>query len=972
MRRVDEALVRVSDSSGRQRGLAFPVDHQGTLLTSHETVDGQSALLLTWPGGAVRRVTADDVIALPEYDLALLRTDAVLPPLALGGGSGSAATRLVQLAGPTQTLQGGVVGPVTARYAAVERWHLVADSWLLELDQAPHGLPVELSGAPLLDAETGAVVAVATAALRSHRRGAVLAVPLRAAAGHPAVADLLARNAASVPAYGRALNLAGVLELTAATTSALTPLVGPRVERADAPPGDWSADRPVLAVLAEPGCGLTTELAALALRRARSATRQPTVWLRGADLHPHDASLFDAVERVLPDAERACRLAAAGHRPLLVVLDRPEEMPPSLQPDLAEWSAETGRQLRRTGARLLIGCRPEFWQQQRFSAEDVQPPHLLGDLPAEAAEELARRLGLRAGGCPAPRHPLALRLLAELPIPDAAPTRAELLEATVDFACLRIARRLAHPDRRTAAAAAGRVHEAARRMLGPGSGALTRADFDEVFPGVWGPAVLAEGLLVPAGPGYRFAHEELSEWLQGVHLDLPAALGALLGDTALPRQAVSHRRRGQRGTPVPPPPRAPVRGLPVPRHRIGPVREALLRVEQPEEQLSRLVLCLDGPEAAEPGSAPHWWALNLLSSVLLRLPDPVERLPLLRALAARMSAHPEPPLPLDFWTRLPLPTPVRIDLLRELARGGDPAPLDAVAAVLVADPAEALPALCGWLRDEQFAASAVHLLRGHRRVALDDLTEALVSAAHPRADALLRELAVIEPSALCRAVDRWAHDPRPERHVAAAVHAPAITPASGPDRSLLRFAAQALLARPAERELHGAALTLLVADPETRPRHLPDAVAGYAAAEPHLTPDSLAPALDSHTALVLAAYRARLHQPGEEAAAVLRTLGATPAPRARAATARLVAEYLAEHPEAAARVAAWLAARTRHGSAERATLLRFVHDLRDQPEAVRNAFAAALTGQDPVHGELLSALRQLEPVRGGDQPHGTL
>ncbi|MHA6763165.1 serine protease [Streptacidiphilus sp. PAMC 29251] len=961
---MDEALVRVSDTNGRQHGLAMPVDHQGTLLTSHEVVDGRSALLLTWPGGAVRRLSADDITALPEYDLALLRTDAVLPPLPLGGGQG---TRLVNLVGPTHTLQGGVAGLVTARYAAAERWHLVADVWLLELDQAPNGLPVELAGAPVLDAETGAVVAVATAALRSHRRGAVLAVPLRAAVGHPAVADLLARNAASVPAYGRALNLAGVLDLCAASTSALTPLVGPRVDRADAPPADWSPDRPIQAVVAEPGSGLTTELAALALRRARSATRQPVVWLRGADLRAHDTSLLDAVNRVLPDAERAARLAAAAHRPLLIVLDRPEELPPALLPALAEWSAETGRQLRRTGARLLIGCRPEFWEQQQFSAEDVQPPHLLGDLPPAAAAELARRLGLRPG----PGHPLTLRLLAELPLRDAAPGRAELLEATVDFACLRIAERLGHPDRRTATAAAGRVHEAARRMLGPGSGALTHADFDEVFPDVWGPAVLAEGLIVPAGQGYRFAHEELSEWIQGIHLDLPTALDALLDDSPGPRPVQSHRRGGPRGVPVPPPRPAPT-SIPVPHHRIGPVREALLRVADPEPYLSRLILHLDGPEAASPSCPSHWWALNLLSSVLLRLPDAEARLPLLRSLAARMAGHPAPPVPLAFWTALPLPTPARIDLLRELARGGGPEPLEAVAEVLRADPSAAFPALCRWLPDEQLAASAVHLLRSGRRVALDDLAEALVAAAHPRADALLRELAVIEPSALCRAVDRWAHDPRPERHVAAAVHAPAITPASAPDRALLRFAAETLLGRSTEAELHGAALTLLVADPETRSRHLPAAAARYAAADPHLTPRSLAPALDSHPSLVLSAYHTRLHQPGEEAAAVLHTLGSTPAPRARAAAARLVTDYLARHPEAAVQVAAWLDARLRHGSAERATALRFVHDLADHPEPVRDAFTSVLGATTPLHLELRSALLRHEPMQGSDQPHGRL
>ncbi|MCZ9342494.1 hypothetical protein NGM37_32530, partial [Streptomyces sp. TRM76130] len=85
----------------------------------------------------------------------------------------------------------------------------------------------------------------------------------------------------------------------------------------------------------------------------------------------------------------------------------------------------------------------------------------------------------------------------------------------------------------------GRVHEAARRALAPGEGALDRESFAEVFPegtgsarlgGVtgWASAVLAEGLLVPAGDGYRFAHEELADWLQGFHLDLDEALRALV------------------------------------------------------------------------------------------------------------------------------------------------------------------------------------------------------------------------------------------------------------------------------------------------------------------------------------------------------------------------------------------------------------------------------------------------------------
>ncbi|MEY9969195.1 hypothetical protein ABIA33_007283 [Streptacidiphilus sp. MAP12-16] len=1048
MRRADGALVRVSDPGGQSRGVAFPVDHEGTLLTSHEAVDTLTAMLLTWPGGAVRRLSADDVVPLPEFDLALLRTDAVLPPLPLADGHG---TRLVTLPHAEHALQGGVAGLVTARYAPADRWHLLADVWLLELDQAPYGLALETTGTPVLDAETGAVVGVATAALRSHRRGAVLAVPLRAAAGHPAVADLLARNAATVPAHGRALNLAGVLELTAATLTALNGTAACRVDRPDgllAAYPHWSPDRPVQALVGEPGSGRTTELAALAVHRAQSAHRLPTVWLRGADLRPDDGSVLDAVERALQRprprptavgapsegegdslADQVCRLAAAAHRPLLVVLDNPEEMPLGLLTRLGEWSAETGRRLRRTETRLVVGCRPEYWEQAGplFSAEDLQPRLELADLPADIAAETARRYGLPLA---APsRHPLSLRLLAEIraalptadgdhavtPAPDqepgCGPTRAELLGARIDLACLRIAERLSAPDpgsgpgqrRRLATAAAGRVHEAARRMLGPGGGSLDRSDFDGIFPWAegWAQAVLGEGLLVPAGPVYRFAHEELSEWLQGGHLDLATALDTLLGDgpealhrppapgAAVPPPHGAHRRGGPRGQAVPPPqspPQPPPPLRPVPHHRIGPVREALLRLTEQQDPsalepwLSHLVLRLDGPEAAPPHSDAHWWAANLLTSVLLRLPDAEPHLPLLRSLAARMASRTqsarggEHVLPLGFWTDLPLPLAARIDLLRLLARGGAPETLDAVAHLLRADPPTALPALCLWFQDEQLAASALHLLRTHRRIALDDLAEALVAAAHPRADALLRELAVIEPSALCRAVDRWAHDPRPERHVAAAVHAPTVNPGSPADRALLRYAAEALLARATEERLHGAALAVLVADPDTRGRHLPAAVARYIAADPMLTAEALAPALDAHPALVLSAFKARLNQPGEEAAAILHTLGSVHAPHAQRAAARLVGEHLSSRPEAAAQVATWLDARTRYGPSERATLLPFVRDLAaEQPEPVRAAFRAVLSAHSTaLHQELLSALRAAEPMQGTDQPHGTL
>ncbi|RAG86863.1 serine protease, partial [Streptacidiphilus pinicola] len=557
--------------------------------------------------------------------------------------------------------------------------------------------------------------------------------------------------------------------------------------------------------------------------------------------------------------------------------------------------------------------------------------------------------------------------------------------------------------RRSAATVGGRCHEAARRMLGAADGGLTAREFDELFPWAegWAQAALGEGLFVAAGAGYRFASGALADWLQGFHLDLPVALTMILADTApppvgeesLPRPVGAHRRGGPVGWAPP----VPVPGQPtgggVPRWRLAVVRQALLGLGETDPQaleslLSRLVLCLDGPDAAAPGSEARWWAERLLSGTLQRLPDAGTYAPLLRALAARVvytagTASPaagdaEPFLPWDFWRALPLTVEARLDVLRVLVRSGAEEAARLLAGVLVQDPGAALPLLCGWLADERVSGIAAETLFEQRHVALDELTDALVDAAHSRADALLRGLAQAEPSALGRAVDRWAHDPRPERHVAAATLLPLLArhaaEGAAAERTLVRLAAEALLARADEEALHGAAYAALVCDPQARPRHLVGAVTRYLAGDPLLGAAALVPALDSDPALVLAGYAGRMREPGEEAAAVLRALGATAAPRARAAAARLVREHLQRRPETAAQVGGWVRARLAHGPAERETLLAFARDAAaEQPEPVRWRIAEALADDgSALARELRGVLNPAvtSPMRIEPQAHG--
>lgn len=1088
-------LVKICDLAGRPRGTGFVADAVGTVVTSHEAVDGLVRLVLHAPGERTCLAEADAIVPLPESGLALVRTEGLdVRPLPISRRDAVEAGTYVRIAAHGWR-QARVLGAVPATYTATDRFHLL--NTVLELAIGTGGsdalrLGGEAAGGPVLDAATGAVLGIIGTALHTEHRAAALAFPLRAAAdADPTgpLAALLRLNDATVPGYGPDLNLAGVLRLTEATAveggtgggDGAAFDASRRVERADTSRElsaftTTSTDRTtasgalVLALVGDPGTGRTTELAALADRRAHGAAPAPTVRLRGADLRADDTSIADALGRALwatHDAasatpERVATLARGAGRPLLVLLDGPEEMPPQLAHTLPDWTARTVDWLRDVGAKLVVACRPEFWERAGAlcpsdvlhrparAARRLPPAVPVGDLrPAEA--ERARELyGVPEGALDAAEavHPLSVRLMGELREAlcgdvSGRPDRTGLFTAYLDLASLRIAERLAagmtpRPDggtvRRLAARVTGQAHEAARRCLGPGRGELDHDAFEAIFPRRtgWGPAVLAEGLLVPAGDAYRFAHEEVGDWLQGTHLDVDGALYLLVhhecpaDSPTVPAQRIPASVALHNGARWSAPPR-PVRRAPsVPTHRIGPVVHALLLLGRDSgpvalgARLDGLVDALDRLGDVPDDGAPHdgakgarfgdarWWGAHLLGEVLLRVPDTGPYVPVLRRLAERVtrrSVREGGPHRLGglaefgpwFWTRLRVDEETRMDLLRLLlpADGAPDAPgarsryLDAVADLLDADPRAVQPMLCRWFDDERplptgpdatvrptVATAAQALLHTRRSLAVDDLTEALAATAHPRADELLTALAEDEPSALCRAVDRWAHDERPERRATAAVHAPlAARHATGAaDRELLRRAALALHTRPRTR---GAALGLLVRDPVTRPGHLDEAVAAFVRGDTGLPAGALAEALGTHREVVLAAFRARLHNPAADPTDPLTALAALREPQLAHHAAALVSEYVARRPGAAEHAARFVVRRLEHGPGARASLLPLVTGLvLHRPVEVRTALAPVLAAPGshasyPLRAELLDVLLAYERRQGLDtRSHG--
>ncbi|WP_406062719.1 serine protease [Streptomyces sp. NBC_01077] len=1078
-------LVRICDLAGRPRGTGFLADHHGTVVTSHEAVDGLSRVVLHAPGDRTWLAEAEAVTPLPESGLALVRTEGLgVRPLPLATRTEIEPGTYVRIAAHGWR-EARVLGPAAVTYTATDRFHALADA--LELAIGTEGaealrLGGQAAGGPVLDTATGTVLAVLGTALHGDRQAAGYAVQLRP---EGPLTALFRRNAATVPAYGPDLNLAGILELTATSTEPVRepdpwpePVERPECVREFA--RFAAGEAPVLALVGAPGTGRTTALAALCARRARGVAPAPTVRLRGADLRAEDPSLADAVGRALQQAgrivaasgalgdtttatpERAAALAHEAGRPLLVVLDGPEEMPPLLAHRLADWTTATEDWLRAHHVHLVTACRPEHWERAgalyrpgtlhrpATGPGDGVPAGLPAALvlgPYSATEAQAVRQGYGLGerdlADADARHPLALRLLAEvraaLPadVPGR-PGREEIFTAYLDLMCLRIAVRIAAGSRplprgtavrRLAARVTGQVHEAARRCLGPGHGVLDRASFEELFPWRegWAPAVLTEGLLVPAGSGYRFAHEELADWVQAAHLDLDGALQALLapalgslpagpfGSLAPPEGAAAPVGPAAPAAPVgPAAPAAPAgpdapSGIPrqrtpdeapppVPRHRIGPVLQALLLLHRERgpaalaPRLAALAEALGGYADEEGGTCGDgpWWAARLFGESVRRLPDPRPYLPVLRLLADRIGARAERHAVFaafgpEFWLGLPLGEDERIDLLRRLVPAdpppgeapgdgdGDEPSLAAVAGMLAADPRGVQPLLCRWFGDDRALPAAPHasvataaqaLLHTHRALAVDDLCEALVATAHPLADGLLAALAEDEPSALCRAVDRWAHDDgRPERRVAAATYGQLVAghATGSADRELLRYAALALLARPGDQALHGAALGLLIRDPHTRARHLPRALA-----EPRVPASALAEALAADPGPVLAAFGARLHGTGEVPAAALRALAEVDTPALARRVTSLVRAYIARHPEGAGHVAVFVDRRFEDGPAARAVLFPLVSGLiRGRPAQVRRALAPVLaapgTGASRhLRAELLDVLLEHE------------
>ncbi|MFB7115390.1 trypsin-like peptidase domain-containing protein, partial [Streptomyces sp. NPDC056291] len=164
-RALDRSLVRIRDLAGRPRGTGFAADHRGTVITSHEAVDGLSRLVVHAPGAGERScvVTSDAITALPALNLALVRTEGLgVEPLPVTVRDGARSGTYVRIAADCWR-EARVLGAATVTYTATDRSHLLEGVAELAIGTAGRDalrLGGGAAGGPVLDVTTGAVVAV--------------------------------------------------------------------------------------------------------------------------------------------------------------------------------------------------------------------------------------------------------------------------------------------------------------------------------------------------------------------------------------------------------------------------------------------------------------------------------------------------------------------------------------------------------------------------------------------------------------------------------------------------------------------------------------------------------------------------------------------------------------------------------------------------------------------------------------------
>jgi S1-C subfamily serine protease len=556
---ADAALVRIM-FQGETRGTGFIISEDGAVLTCHHVIDGLPSLQLRGPDGSTYEVDRAAITVAPEIDLALISVaSAIGKPLPVvnevalntefwtkGYHRLSAAIRAAYPVG------GRITGRTSVSYTGDTFEYDINDVFVLHGGSIDHGL----SGAPVINPESGAVVAVvSTKFIRTNEDG--FAIPIAYAAEHHALREAVSHNQATIAAYGAYLNAPAARALCKSVTESeldkLTQLSNvdlnrhvPRDGIATSVGRFLSGDVRILALIGPSGVGKSTEIAAIAQQLPGRA-----LLLRGSSL-PADstAGLGEAIlaalngargGQPLPDnADTAIARALPADRGLVVLLDALNEAPLSGRA-FKEWIANTRSWLRTTPAQVIISCRSELWADligqilpdSRDDREGVVVT--LGVFTTEEYRAAANVYGLPMDpDWPILRLPLALRLSTRYqekstPLLGALTSINDVIKNYLDETARNLAASGPAPPL-SAQLMLDRLAEVAALMLERGTDVVDLRSLGKIFGGASiVDALIAEGVMNYTPPSeYRFVYDDVGDWLQAQRLDVDDELAAIL------------------------------------------------------------------------------------------------------------------------------------------------------------------------------------------------------------------------------------------------------------------------------------------------------------------------------------------------------------------------------------------------------------------------------------------------------------
>ena len=564
--KITGALARVCNSDGATVGTAFFIlPSEGIALTCDHLIPAESeSILLDCGDGEPRqgRVATDD--RFPAIDLAVIRgieppPASALPVVSDYQGISHFWTKGFHYYG-TEILDalptsGRVVGETSTKFSVRGKDYELKNLLLLKTDVIDAGL----SGAPVIDPETGVAFGLVNAKFGNSPSIGGFALPFARAEEHSVrLKELFEANAKAVPRFGRFLNSPGALQICRLQRESVIDRLVRRTyfladkycDRSEQQiiAEFYESDCLILPLIGNAGVGKTTLLANI----ARQPEVKAALFILARDLRYDETELCIAINSKLrehvsnllgPHSDVSVLISSlrSSGEQLTVILDGLNEIPAAAAQSLDGWLDRSITWLEETNTKLIVSSRPEFWQTcaNLFPAKRVYPQSderrlqaglALGDFSEEEAEIVKELYGLPpAIPISHIQHPLIARMYLELESEHTqakviGATRYQVLQRFIRLKCDRIARAVglgvlsSHVE--------SCLVEAARVTLETGQLELEDSKFFNLFMSNTALAdqFVQEGLFMTTSGGKRFSFDEIAEFLQSRTLNFDRIL----------------------------------------------------------------------------------------------------------------------------------------------------------------------------------------------------------------------------------------------------------------------------------------------------------------------------------------------------------------------------------------------------------------------------------------------------------------